>query len=119
MLNLGHTIGHAIEECCGFTLRHGECVSLGLVAACRISHRLGILDSASTDRVERLLIRFGLPTRLENPIDLDRILAAMRNDKKARSGAAQFILLEGVGRPVVRGDIPETAIRETLQSLHT
>lgn len=117
LLNFGHTIGHAIEECCGFTLRHGECVSLGLVAACRLSHRLRMLDSASVERVERLLIRFGLPTRLEEPIDPDRILAVMRNDKKARGGSPQFVLLEGIGRPVVRGDIPETAIREALQGI--
>lgn len=117
LLNFGHTIGHAIEECCGFTLRHGECVSLGLVAACRLSHRLGMFDSASVERVERLLIRFSLPTRLENPIDPDRILAAMRNDKKVRSGSPQFVLLEGIGRPVVRGDIPETAIREAIQGI--
>ena len=117
LLNLGHTIGHAIEECCGFTLRHGECVSLGLVAACRLSHRLGMLDSASVERVERLLIRFSLPTRLEDPIDPDRILAAMRNDKKARGGSPQFVLLEGIGRPVVRGDIPEAMIRNVYESL--
>ena len=146
LLNLGHTIGHAIEECCGFTLRHGECVSLGLVAACRLSHRLGMLDSASVERVERLLARFNLPTRLEcvlepphlapspyplprsggegfqdellvESIDPDRILAAMRNDKKTRGGSPQFVLLEGIGRPVVRGDIPETAIRDVLQGI--
>ena len=117
LLNFGHTIGHAIEECCGFTLRHGECVSLGMVAVCRLSHRLGMLDSANLERVERLLIRFHLPTRLENTIDVDRILAAMRNDKKARGGSPQFVLLEGIGRPVVRGDIPETAIREAYESV--
>jgi len=117
LLNLGHTFGHAIEECRVFTLRHGECVSLGLVAACRLSHRLGMLDSASVERVERLLIRFGLPTRLENSIDPDRIVAAMRNDKKVRGGSLLFVMLEGIGRPVVRGEVPETAIRETLNSL--
>jgi len=119
LLNLGHTIGHAIEECCSFTLRHGECVSLGLVAACRLSNRLGMLDSACLERIERLLIRFRLPTRLENPIDPDRILFAMRNDKKARGGAARFVILEDIGRPVVRGDLPETAVREAYESLLT
>ncbi len=117
LLNFGHTIGHAIEECCGLTLRHGACVSLGLVAACRLSQRLGVLDTASVERVERLLDRFSLPTRLENPIDPDRILVAMRNDKKARGGTPQFVLLEGIGRPVVRGDISQTAIREVLKTL--
>lgn len=116
-LNFGHTIGHAIEECCGFTLRHGECVALGLVAACRLSHRLGMLDTASVEQVERLLARFCLPTRLEDPINPDRILAAMRNDKKARGGSPQFVLLEGIGRPIVRSDLPETLIREALQGI--
>jgi len=167
LLNFGHTIGHAIEECCGFALRHGECVSLGLLAACRLSHRLGMLDSASVERVERMLERFNLPTLLEcvprpphptlspatgergyrttlspatgerdvrtslspgggegfqgavleKPIDPDRILFVMRNDKKIRGGAAQFVLLEGIGRPVVRGDISESAIRDVLQGI--
>lgn len=117
LLNLGHTIGHAIEECCGFTLRHGECVSLGLVAACRLSNRLGLFDSSSMERVERLLTRFSLPIRLGNPIDPARILAAMRKDKKVRGGSPQFVLLEGIGRPVLRGDIPEQSIREVYESL--
>jgi 3-dehydroquinate synthetase len=54
---------------------------------------------------------------LEDPIDPDRILAAMRNDKKARGGSPQFVLLEGIGRPVVRGDIPEAMIRNVYESL--
>ena len=116
-LNFGHTLGHAIEECCGFTLRHGECVSLGLVAACRLSHRLGLLDGSSVERAERLLSRFNLPTRLETPIQPERILAAIRNDKKARGGLPQFVLLEGLGRPVLRGGIPEAVIREAYESL--
>lgn len=116
-LNLGHTIGHAIEEGCGFTLRHGECVSLGLVAACRLSNRLGLLDSSSVERVERLLTRFGLPIRLEHPIDVARILAAMRRDKKVRSGSACYVLLEGIGRATIRSDIPEGPIREVYKSL--
>ena len=67
--------------------------------------------------MERLLTRLGLAIRLENPIDADRIIMTIRNDKKVCGGAAQFVLLEGIGRPVVRGDIPESLVRETFQTL--
>ncbi len=116
-LNLGHTIGHAIEECCGFTLRHGECVSLGLVAACRLSRQLGLLDATVPARVEALLEKLELPTKLTNPIAVDRILATIRADKKARRQAPQFVLLEDVGCPVIRDDIPVDDVRNAFESL--
>ena len=117
VLNFGHTIGHAIEACCGFALRHGECVGLGLLAACRLSHQLGILDEETVARVEKLLSRLGLPTRLTDPIDTERILDTLRMDKKVRGGVGRFVLLEGVGRPVVRSDVPEGLVREAYESL--
>ena len=116
-LNFGHTIGHAIEECCGFTLRHGECVSLGMLAVCRMSRDLGLLEPSVVARVETLLTRFELPTRLVNRIEPGRILAAARHDKKVRGGAAQLVLLEGIGRPILRGDVAESVIREGYASL--
>ena len=117
LLNFGHTIGHAIEECTGFTLRHGECVALGMSAACRLSRSLGLLDAASVERVERLLARFGLPTRVEKAIDPDRIMAAIGMDKKMRNGTVRFVLLEDIGRPVIRDDVPESLIREAYELL--
>ncbi len=117
MLNLGHTIGHAIEACCGYALRHGECVSLGTLAACRLSERLGMLSMDAVSRVEGLLTQFGLPTELAEPIDPDKILCALRRDKKARAGKVQFVLLEDVGMPVVRRDVSERSVREAYESL--
>jgi 3-dehydroquinate synthase len=117
LLNFGHTIGHAIESCCAFSLRHGECVALGMVAACRLSHTMGLLDGADVTRVETILGRFGLPTALSEAIETDRIMAAVGRDKKIQGGAHQFVLLEGAGRPVVRNDIPERAIEEAYESL--
>ncbi len=117
MLNLGHTIGHAIEECCGYAMRHGECVSLGLVAACRLSHAMGMVEQAVVGRVEGLLLRFGLPIVLAEPIDVERILATMRKDKKVQRQARRFVLLEGIGSPVIRNDVPEAAVREAYESL--
>jgi len=117
VLNLGHTIGHAIEECSGFALRHGECVALGLIAACRLSHLLGLLDQAVVNRAEALLARLGLPTRLANPIETGDIMAAIALDKKVQSGAVRWILLAGIGRPIVRSDVPESLARQAYESL--
>jgi len=116
-LNFGHTIGHAIEECCGYALRHGECVALGMLAACRLSERLGLLDAATVARVQRILEQFQLPTRLNPPIDTDRILTTMRVDKKSRGGRVQFVLLRAVGDPVIRSDIAESDVINAYQSL--
>lgn len=117
LLNFGHTIGHAIEACCEFELRHGECVALGMLAACRLSHAMGLLDERTVTCVETILEDFGLPTRLTRRIDAGRVMAAIRNDKKICGGAQHFVLLEGVGQPVVRDDVPEQQVQEAYESL--
>lgn len=117
LLNFGHTIGHAIEACSAFALRHGECVSLGMVAACRLSQSLNLLDGSVVSRVTDLLSRIGLPVSLPTAIETDAIFEMMRADKKIRSGKIRFVLLEGVGRPVVRDDVPEQAVRKAYESL--
>lgn len=117
LLNFGHTIGHAIESCCGFALRHGECVSLGTVAACRLSHALGLLEQPAVERVEAVLKNFGLPTQLTERIDTERIMLSIRNDKKIQGGAVRFVLLESIGQPVIRNDVPEQQICAAYESL--
>ena len=117
VLNFGHTIGHAIEECSRFRLRHGECVALGMIAACRLSRSLGLVEDRVVTRVERLLTGFGLATRLPFPLEPERIMATIRMDKKALAQSTRFVLLQGVGRPVVRADVPEHQVREAFESL--
>ncbi|MCO6439222.1 MAG: 3-dehydroquinate synthase [Phycisphaerae bacterium] len=116
-LNLGHTIGHAVEQHCGYTLRHGECVSIGLVAACRLSQACGLLEARTVDRVERLLLRLRLPVRIDPVLDVEALLETMRLDKKAAGGAVRFVLLEGIGRPVLQDDIDVAAVRGVLRSM--
>jgi 3-dehydroquinate synthase len=116
-LNLGHTIGHAIEECCGYELRHGECVALGLVAACRLSREAGLLAEPDVVRIERLLAAFGLPTRLASPMDSQRIVQALERDKKVRDGKVRFVLLQEIGRPVVCADVPQESAVRAFESL--
>ncbi len=116
-LNFGHTIGHAVEACCGYTLRHGECVALGMLAACRLSVAIGLIGEDIVDRTAQLLRKFDLPTQLHDPIPTDQIMEVMQQDKKAKGAALRFVLLEGVGKPVVRTDVPGAMIREAIDSL--
>lgn len=99
-LNLGHTIGHAVETIEGYgEWLHGEAVSAGTVAALRIGQRMDITPAAVADRAEALLARLGLPTRLP-PLPHAQLWQVMARDKKADRGV-KFVLLEDVGAPVL------------------
>jgi 3-dehydroquinate synthetase len=97
VLNLGHTIGHAIELASGYRLLHGEAVALGLVAAARVSARLGRAGSELEGRVAAALGRLGLDTEL-GPWLRAEVLAHVGTDKKRRGARVRFIALEAVGR---------------------
>ena len=117
LLNFGHTIGHAIEACTDYSLRHGECVALGIVAACRLSNDLGMLDTSAVTRVEELLARFGLATELSHQLDTADVMRALHLDKKHRSDGLHLVLLDAIGRPVIRSDISDDAIGRAFESL--
>jgi len=117
-LNFGHTVGHAIESCGEYELRHGECVGLGMLAACRLSNIVGLTGTALTERVRSLLRRFDLPTVLPKPLDPDALLAFMRRDKKTRAGKLRFVLLEGIGKVVIDDDVTDEQIRDALAMLN-
>ena len=96
-LNLGHTIGHALEANGGYTaLTHGEAVSLGLVAALRLGERLGETPRALTERTVRLAARLGLPHRLEADA-LGRATALLGYDKKRAGSQIRFVFAHSVG----------------------
>jgi 3-dehydroquinate synthase len=96
-LNFGHTFGHAIEKTVG--LSHGEAVSVGMVVASALSVRRGLLAEDEAARVERLLRKLELPTTIRgNP---DKILEALRKDKKREGVHVHFVLLEGIGRAII------------------
>jgi 3-dehydroquinate synthetase len=96
-LNLGHTVGHAIELASGYRLLHGEAVALGLRAAARVSVRLGLADRTLEDRVTAALARCGLADPLEPWLE-PRVLEHVGTDKKRRGSRIGFIALEDVGR---------------------
>jgi len=104
VLNLGHTIGHALEAAAGYSrLSHGEAVSLGLVAALEISLARGLIERELLDRTVSVLSACGLPVRAPS-LDRERVRKALALDKKRRQGAARLVLLQGVGSPVVVED---------------
>lgn len=98
LLNFGHTFGHAIEKTAG--VAHGEAVSAGMVLAARLSVKKGLLTPAAADRLEALIAALHLPTRLA--FDRHKALDALRKDKKRSGGAIDFVLLDGIGRAVIR-----------------
>lgn len=94
VLNFGHTLGHAIEKVNG--LPHGEAVSIGMVAAAKLSAKKGLLPAQDVGRLESLLGAFGLPTALRS-LNAGSLLEAMGKDKKRRGTIVQVVLLKGLG----------------------
>ena len=97
LLNFGHTVGHAIERATDFKVPHGDCISIGMVAACGISMKRAGLSSQERDDVVSLLNQFELPTRLPPKLDRDRIMEAIRYDKKFTSGEVRFVVTPRIG----------------------
>jgi 3-dehydroquinate synthase len=98
LLNLGHTLGHAIEALSRYRgILHGEAVAMGMVFAARRSEALGLCPPGVAERVEALLGRIGLPTSLPR-YPRRAYLAALRVDKKRREARIQFVALRGIGR---------------------
>ncbi len=102
-LNYGHTLAHAIEKATGYRVRHGEAVAIGMVYVAEVARRLGRIDDATADRHAAVLRLVGLPTHIEG-LDFDDLMATMRVDKKARGSQLRFVLLDGIGRPVIVAD---------------
>jgi 3-dehydroquinate synthase len=92
ILNFGHTVGHAIERVTGFEMAHGDAVSVGMVAACRLSVALGYLNARDAERLEKLCAGWDLPVRVPVRMDAARILKAIQADKKRVAGDLHFIL---------------------------
>jgi 3-dehydroquinate synthase len=99
VLNFGHTIGHAFEAVAGYdgTVLHGEAVAAGMVAESKLAERLGWIRPEVTDRLTRLLARFGLRTSLPG-LDPDRLIDAMGRDKKNQRGKVRFVLPRTLGQ---------------------
>jgi 3-dehydroquinate synthase len=118
ILNAGHTVAHALERALDFGIPHGEAVALGLVAESALAEDLGVAQAGLQHRVQRLLERLGLPSRLSQPVALTQVIAAMSGDKKNRENRIRFALPSGLGSMASDGgwtrNVDEPAIRSAL-----
>ena len=111
VLNLGHTIGHAVELVSDFNLRHGEAVSIGMVAEAHLAERIGLADQGLADEIKRTLSNLGLPTEIPGSLKRQAILDAILVDKKRSKGQAHFAL------PVRLGEVKPDIVVDDLVKL--
>ncbi len=117
ILNFGHTAGHAIEAAAGYSGRytHGEAVAVGMLIACDISEKMGVLkDRELSVHLEKILIKFGLPVYTK-ALGVEAILKAMGYDKKSMDQSNRFVLPIQLGKMMVLSDIPTSVIVEALE----
>lgn len=113
ILNFGHTFAHAIEALTGYKeFRHGEAVSIGMVMAARLSHVLGLTSPDIAVRLEKLLKRLSLPVKPPGFSPYEYV-EAMKLDKKVKAGKIRFVLVEDLGRVVMR-EVPEKKLIEFI-----
>ena len=111
LLNFGHTFGHALEALTAYQRwKHGECVAMGSVIACRLAARLRRISEADADRAAALFAAFGLPTTVPADISTDAIRDKMQLDKKTRGGQLRLVLPQrfcdsGIDRDIGEADI--------------
>jgi 3-dehydroquinate synthase len=118
LLNFGHTVGHAIETTTARRRdpwRHGECVAIGMVAACEISVLAGRLTRDTAERVVRLLERLHLPTRAPFTGQHAELIDLMQSDKKSAHGKVRFVLADGIGRAGLYDDVQPAWIEAALR----
>jgi len=96
-LNLGHTVGHAIELVSDYRVRHGEAVAIGMAVETRLAEQMGLAERGLGERIAAALKGLGLPTRIPPEIDRAQLAPAMQRDKKKRDGKVHFALPERIG----------------------
>lgn len=96
-LNLGHTIGHAVELVSGFSLLHGEAVAIGMVAEARLAERLTVASRGTSPALAETLSALGLPVEIPKNFTHDELIRAMKMDKKKAAGVVRFALPVKIG----------------------
>ncbi len=123
ILNLGHTVGRAIETVSGYQLLHGEALSIGMAAEVRLSHRLGCMTAAERDDVIALLKQAQLPVSIPAYIDREELVRKLYTDKKVRDGKLRFVIQKGIGSIVEFQDgvfavpVEENTAREIIMNI--
>ena len=123
ILNLGHTVGRAVETVSDYNLLHGEAVAIGLVAQAYLSESLGYMTSEQVARVIALIEKAGLPTSIPSYVDKEVLVQKLYTDKKVRLGKLRFVLQQGIGNVVefapgvYAKTIEEDVVREIVMKM--
>ena len=99
-LNLGHTIGRAIETVSHYKLLHGEALSIGLAAEAELSHQFGYLTKEEQNEMINLLKKARLPVAIPSYIDREELVKKLYTDKKVKNGTLRFVIQNGIGQIV-------------------
>lgn len=113
ILNCGHTVGHGIESVSGLKTWHGEAVAIGLMVEARISNELGKMKDEELQRLEDILEKAGLPTRMPE-LPPDKLVEAMQYDKKVIEGRIRFTLPKNIGEAFITDDVSVSIIKKAL-----
>ena len=118
LLNFGHTLGHAIEKLMNFSLLHGECVGLGMLAAAQISVSRGLIGESLYESLKGMLVSLNMPVKASGITAFD-VIEASKNDKKMEQGKVKFILLNRCGEAfidrTVTAEEMQTALKTVLE----
>jgi 3-dehydroquinate synthase len=116
VLNLGHTIGHALEAETGYkSLLHGEAVAWGMIAATNIALSVGRTDSVTAGRIADAVLSLGrLP---EVNVSPKKIVARLKSDKKTQNGVVHFVLPREIGKVEIASDVPENDVVDAVEEL--
>lgn len=123
VLNLGHTVGRAIETVSDYQLLHGQAVSIGLVAQVKLGNKYGYIDDPDSKRVINLLKNIGLPVTIPDYIDKEKLIKKLYTDKKVRDGKLRFVFQKGIGDVMCFDDgkyakpIAEDEIRDIINAM--
>lgn len=123
VLNLGHTVGRAIETVSDYQLLHGEALSIGIVAEVKLAYKLGYVTSGEVNKVVNLLERAKLPVAIPDYIDREALVKKLYTDKKVKNGNIRFVIQKGIGDVVEFEDgifatpIDESITREIIMDM--
>lgn len=123
VLNLGHTVGRAIETVSDYRLLHGEAVSIGLIAEVHLAYKLGYVSEEEIAEVTDLLERAGLPVAIPDYIDREALVKKLYTDKKVKNGQLRFVIQDGIGGIVEFSDgvfatpVSEETAREIIMAI--
>jgi shikimate kinase/3-dehydroquinate synthase len=106
-LNLGHTLGHAIEHASGYRLSHGESVAIGMAVEARLAEKLNLAEAGLAQMIRACLEALGLPVAIPGELERDRILGAMQLDKKRSHGKLRFALPARIGEVITGVEIED------------